>query len=486
MHQANTADSYSQQTQGPTWPLLCRVGARPAPNRASGHPIDCQPSLAAATRPIGIDAVAIGDAIRLSTAFGHGVVVPQAHGAAAGGLWFLARRTDDVKRGESGLPIELGSQRDLFDVPEAVAYFNTANMSPLLHAVRDAGRAGLARRGAPWLVAAADWFEDVERLRGCYSSILGTDADGVALIPATSYGLAVAAANLAATSDDHVVVLAQEYPSNYYTWRRFCLRTGAELVAVQRERGATWTDAVLAQLSERTRVLAVPNVHWTDGSLLDLQTVVPAARRLGAVVAIDASQSLGAMPLDVARLRPDFVVSVGYKWLLGPFGVGCLYVDERYRDGEPLEENWINRAGSDDFATLVDYTDEYRPGARRFDVGERTNFGLVPMAIAAAEQLLDWTILEVAASLQAVTDQIADHAASVGLVTPRADQRGPHMLGIELPPGVASATARQLIDDGVIASVRGRSLRIAPHLHTTQDDVDRLVSLLTTSHIQAM
>ena len=377
--------------------------------------------------------------------------------------------------------IELGSQRHLFEVPAEVAYFNTANMSPLLRAVREAGESGLARRARPWLVASADWFEDVERLRSAYAAILGVEADGVALVPATSYGLAIAAQNLTATPDDQVVVLAQEYPSNYYTWRRFCRQTGAELVVIERERGDTWTDAVLGRLSERTRVLAVPNVHWTDGALLDLEAVVPAARGLGAAVVIDASQSLGAMPLDVARLRPDYVVSVGYKWLLGPLGVGCLYVDERHREGEPLEENWINRAGSDDFAALVDYTEDYQAGARRFDVGERTSFGLVPMAIAAAEQLLDWTIAEVSASLRATTDRIAQEVRALGLASASSAERGPHMLGIELPREVASAIARKLTDRGVVASVRGSSLRIAPHLHTTGDDLDRLANVLTAA-----
>lgn len=377
--------------------------------------------------------------------------------------------------------IEPGSQRHLFEVPEEVAYFNTANMSPLLSAVEEAGRLGLARRAAPWRISAADWFEDVERLRELYSGILGTDAAGVALIPATSYGLAVAARNIAANPEDHVLVLAHEYPSNYYTWRRFCLRTGADLVVAQRERGGTWTDAVLAQIGDRTRVVAVPHVHWTDGSLIDLDAVVLAARRVRAVVVIDASQSLGAMPFDVSRLRPDFVVSVGYKWLLGPLGIGCLYVDERYRNGEPLEENWINRAGSDDFAALVEYSDEYRFGARRFDVGQRTNFGAVPMAIAAAEQLHEWTIGEVAASLRAATDQIAQSVEAVGLATSSRDHRGPHMLGIELPREVASAVGDQLAASGVVASVRGGSLRIAPHLHITRRDIDRLLNVLTAA-----
>jgi selenocysteine lyase/cysteine desulfurase len=376
------------------------------------------------------------------------------------------------------LTIEVGSQRHLFEVPDAVAYFNTANMSPLLRAVREAGNSGLERRSAPWLVAAADWFGDVERLRGLYSRILCGDSDGVALVPATSYGLAIAARNVAAAAGDQVLVLAGEYPSNYYTWGRFCGRTGAELVVADREPGQSWTDAVLERVSERTRVVAVPNVHWTDGSLVDLEAVIPAARQAEAAVVIDASQSLGAMPLDASRLRPDFVVSVGYKWLLGPLGLGCAYVGEEYRGGEPLEENWINRAGSDDFAALADYTEEYRPGARRFDVGQRTSFGLVPMAIAAAEQLLGWTITGVAEGLRMVTDQIAEHVRALGFTTAAPDQRGPHMLGIELPREVASATARRLADGAVIASVRGSSLRIAPHLHTTQNDIDRLLNVL--------
>jgi selenocysteine lyase/cysteine desulfurase len=374
--------------------------------------------------------------------------------------------------------IETGSQRALFDVPADVAYFNTANLSPMLHRVREAGAAALERRAQPWRIASDDWFSDVERLRGAYAAILGVEADGIALVPASSYGLAVASRNLDAAAGDQVIVLADEYPSNHYTWQRFCRRTGAQLLIARRDSETTWAQAVLALLGECTRVVAVPNVHWTDGSLVDLDAVVASARGVGAAVVIDASQSLGALPLDVQRLRPDFVVSVGYKWLLGPLGVGCLYVDERHRDGEPIEENWINRAGAEDFTALVDYTDTYRPGARRFDVGARTNFGLVPMALAAAEQLLDWTTAGIAASLRTVTDRIADHAAELGYEIAPSDQRGPHMLGIGLPRDAANAIAADLGERRIIASVRGSSLRIAPHLHATAEDIERLAEAL--------
>src|SRR6185437_13833790 len=110
--------------------------------------------------------------------------------------------------------------------------------------------------------------------------------------------------------------------------------------------------------------------------LVELEPVAVRAREVGAQLVIDGSQSIGAMPLNVHTLRPDFLVTVGYKWLLGPFGLGYLYIAEQHRRGEPLEENWISRADSQDFARLVDYRDDYQPGARRFDVGQRTHFEL--------------------------------------------------------------------------------------------------------------
>jgi selenocysteine lyase/cysteine desulfurase len=172
------------------------------------------------------------------------------------------------------------------------------------------------------------------------------------------------------------------------------------------------------------------------------------------------------------------MVSVGYKWLLGPYSLGCLYLHPRFHDGEPLEQNWIARIGSDDFSSLVLYQDAYEPGARRFDVGERTNFQLVPMAAAAIDQILEWTVPRISATLRTVIDEIAERAEAIGLSATPADQRAPHMLGIGLPVEAARAAAEALEAANVVVSVRGPSLRIAPHLHTSPSDVDRLIEVL--------
>jgi selenocysteine lyase/cysteine desulfurase len=377
-------------------------------------------------------------------------------------------------------PPPLPVQRELFDIPDDVAYFNCASLSPQLKAAVEAGAAALARRARPWRIGGGDWFSDVEERRALFARLAGVDADGVALVPATSYGLAVAAANLTARPGQRVLVLADDFPSNWYTWQRFAARTGAEVVAVERRDGRGWGEAVVEALDERAAVVAVLAAHWTDGGAVDLAAIGDRAREAGAALVVDASQALGAMPLDLAAIRPDYLVSVGYKWLLGPFALGYLYVAERMRDGVPLEENWISRLGSEDFAALVDYQDRYQPGARRFDVGQRTAFETTPMAVAALRQLLDWEVPRIAATLGRVTGRIQREVEALGLPLTSSD-RVPHMLGIGLPVKAQARVAGALADAGVSVGVRGASLRVSPHLWTTDQDIERLVGALTTA-----
>jgi selenocysteine lyase/cysteine desulfurase len=372
----------------------------------------------------------------------------------------------------------LPNQRHLFEIPADLAYFNCASQAPQLRSVRDAGEAAVARRAAPWAIAASDWFTEVEELRTLFALLVGGDPEGVAMVPATSYGLAVAAGNIRGAEGDRVLLIADDYPSNVYTWRAWAARTGAEVVTVAPVDGQSWTDAILAGIDDRVRVVAVPNVCWTDGARIELSDVAERAREAGARLVIDATQSLGAMPLDVSELRPDYLVAAGYKWLLGPFSLGYLFVAGEHRSGRPLEENWINRSGAEDFAALTDYTGEYSPGARRFDVGQRTNFVLTPMAIAALRQLLDWGVHNIAASLAATTSRIEDEARRRGLEVLPAERRGPHMLGLSLPADRRDSVGARLAEENVYVGMRGSSTRVSPHLHVSDGDVDRLFAAL--------
>jgi selenocysteine lyase/cysteine desulfurase len=372
-----------------------------------------------------------------------------------------------------------GEERGLFEIPDNVCYLNCSYMSPQLRSVRAVGQRAVERKSRPWQITPRDFFEDSETARALFAELVGGEADGVALIPSVSYGIAIAAANVPVERGQGIVVLAEQFPSNVYPWRELAKKKDARLVTVPRPADYDWTNAVLERVDDGTAVVAMPNCHWTDGSLLDLARVGEAVRAVGAALVVDGIQSLGARPFDVSEVRSDFLVTSTYKWLLGPYSAGFMHVGERFRQGEPIEHNWINRRGSENFAALVDYEDAYGPGARRYDVGERSNFALLPMANEALRQILAWGVPNVAEFLGGLTALIDKEARERGMEAVPSERRASHMIGIKLPPEAPEDLAARLASENVFVSIRGRSLRVSPHLYNTERDVERLFDSLT-------
>ncbi|CAN5126329.1 aminotransferase class V-fold PLP-dependent enzyme [soil metagenome] len=374
--------------------------------------------------------------------------------------------------------MNLGSQRDLFEIPEDIVYLNCAYMSPQLRPAREIGERAVSRKSRPWEITPGDFFEEAEEVRALFARLVGGDADGVAIVPSVSYGISVAAANVPVGEGQKILILDDQFPSNVYAWRGLAERSGARLVTVPRPEDFDWTRALLEEINADTAVVAVPNCHWTDGSLVDLARVGESAREAGAALVVDAIQSLGAHPFAVSEVRPDFLVASSYKWLLGPYGVGFMHVGEKYREGEPIEHNWINRRGSQDFSRLVAYQDAFQPGARRYDVGERSNFALLPMAAEALRQLIDWEVGNVSETIGTLTDLIEEKAEGLGIMTTPKKRRVRHMIGLMLGHDAPDDLARRLTTHNVFVSVRGESVRVSPHLYNTERDVDLLFEIL--------
>ncbi|MCP4690661.1 MAG: aminotransferase class V-fold PLP-dependent enzyme [Desulfobacterales bacterium] len=307
---------------------------------------------------------------------------------------------------------------------------------------------------------------------------MDADPDQAAIIPAVSYGVSLAAKNIPVARGRSIVVLQDQFPSNVYPWRRLAAERGAEIKTVQRPADSDWTPAVLEAIDENTAVAALPNCHWTDGSLLDLVQIGERCRAAGAALVIDAIQSLGVMPFSAREVQPDFLIAGAHKWLMGPYGYGFCYVSSRFLEGTPLEENWLNRKESEDFSQLVNYRDAYQPGARRFDVGEGSNFFLAPIARAALERILEWGVDNISGALRGVTDRIAERAQELGFETAPQRTRAPHMLGLYLPDGLPANLSAILAQEKVFVSIRGNAIRVAPHLYNTPEDLDRLFMAL--------
>jgi selenocysteine lyase/cysteine desulfurase len=380
---------------------------------------------------------------------------------------------------ESPVHTIVPSQRALFDIPDDVAYLNAAYMGPMPKLAVAAGDAGMRRKLRPWSIAPIDFSTESEAVRALFARLVNATAEDIALVPAVSYGMAVAANILPLRAGQTILTLAEQFPSNIYPWIALAKKVGAEFVNIARPADDDWTARVLERIDARTGIVALPHCHWTDGGLLDLVAIGAACRKVGAALCVDATQSLGAMPFDVAAIQPDFLAVGGYKWMLGPYSYGYLYVAKRWQDGAPVEESWISRKNSENFAGLVDYQSAYQPGARRFDVGERSNFALTPAAKASLDYLLGLGTARIYATLKRRNDAVAARAqAELGLASVPAHRRAGHYLGLRFGAAVPDGLPAKLAAGNVFVSVRGKAMRVTPHVYTTDDDIERLFRVM--------
>jgi selenocysteine lyase/cysteine desulfurase len=371
--------------------------------------------------------------------------------------------------------------KDLFELEEGITYINCANMSPMLHSVRKAGEAGLDRRSKPWNITAMDWFTDGETARGLAAKLFQANTGDIAIIPSASYGLAVAAKNLKVAAGKEIIVLEHQFPSNYYVWENMAEKDGLKMVTVYRSNDKTLTENILDKITGNTGLVTIPNCHWIDGTMIDLQQVSDAAKAVGAYLVLDLSQSFGVLPIDIKKIQPDFAVSVGYKWLLGPYSLGYMYVSEKWQaQGEPLEYSWLIKKGSEDFTTLTGYMPGYRDGARRFDMGEYSQFNILPMSIAALEQLNQWGVADIQSEIKKLTGLVHSFKEEKGLIAGR-DSNAGHISSVPLANFNTDVLKRRLAEEKIVVSFRGTSIRVSPHLCNTAADINKLLSCFNDS-----
>ena len=358
-------------------------------------------------------------------------------------------------------------------------------MAPLSKSVAASAQQAIKRLANPHTIETSDFFEPATSVRKLFSSLIGAaNPDHIAIIPSVSYGMAIAANNTLLKPTNQVVMVEEQFPSAIYTWQRACKESGATLRIVKAPktngaRAIAWNEALLEAITHDTAVVIVPELHWTDGLRFDLASISKKTKAAGARLIIDGTQSIGAKPFDIEMVRPDALICAGYKWLTGPYGIGVAYFGEAFDNGIPLEENWIARKGSDDFSNLIHYQDEYRDGAIRFDVGERSNFVLLPMLGAALTQVLNWNPAKISNHTQLLTNQTVPKLEAIGCLVDKEPWRTGHLFGIHLPSHAApSRIAAGLKRSHLSVSLRGDTIRVAPYLYNTVQDMDALVDTL--------
>jgi len=379
----------------------------------------------------------------------------------------------------------LKNQRSAFNIPRDTTYLNCGYMSPLPKKVEAAGIEGLRRKRNPAEISALDFFTEAHVLRKEYARLINaSESQRIVVLPSVSYGIANVVKNVPLGKGDEVIVVSEEFPSDYYPWATRCEEVGAIIKTIAppdsiKRRGEQWNIRILEAINSKTKVVTLGNVHWADGTLFNLTEIRKRTRDVGAALIVDGTQSVGALPFDVQQVQPDALICGGYKWLLGPYSLGIGYYGEMFDNGNPVEESWMNRLNAEDFRALVNYQSAYKSGSLRYEVGEHSNFIHVPMMIEAVKLINTWKPSNIQKYCKSITKDAVKELHNAGFWIEDEDSRGQHLFGIRLPEGMdLDKIIPRFKKKKVFVSFRGNAIRVAVNIFNTKSDIDKLVDLL--------
>lgn len=380
----------------------------------------------------------------------------------------------------------LENQRQLFDIPANINYFNIASYSPSFKAVEEAGIKAVKDKSHPYRIQTNHFFEPTEKVKRLFAQLIdGDNFERVVTIPSASYGMATVANNIVLKETDEVLLIEDQFPSNYYIWEKLTNKYEAKLKIISQPNtkencGKKWNQNILDAINKNTALVAMGNVHWSNGTLFDLKKIKEKTLENNSLLIIDGSQSVGALPFSVKEIQPDALICAGYKWLFGPYGCGYAYYGSYFDDGNPIEENWINRTNSEDFSKLTEYSSDYKPFANRYSPGEAASFIYMQMQIAALQQLIEWTPTAIQEYCKMTTRIFVEKLRAKGCYIENDEDRSHHMFGIELPNHIDTEKLKQLFqEENIFVSFRGKYLRISCHLYNTDEDFETLYNCIS-------
>ena len=376
----------------------------------------------------------------------------------------------------------LANQKEKFRLPETVTYLNGAFMSPLLRSVEKIGHEAVSQKCMPFEIIAEDFFIGTENLRKVFAEFIeAPDFQNTAIIPSVSYGIATVANNVKMNPGDEIIIVEGQFPSNVYAWQKLAAKNNANVKVIGppdtfQNRGKIWNEKILDAITKKTALIAIGPVHWADGTIFNLKAIRKKTRLFDALLIIDGAQSIGALPFSVKDIQPDALITVGYKWLLGPYGLGMAYYSDEFNDGEPIENNWINRFNSEDFTQLVNYQNDYQPKAGRYNMGECSSFNLVPMLTKSIQQLNEWKPENIQDYCENISKKAIDELRNLGCFIEDEAYRANHLFGIYLQKNINLDKLKAKFQDiNIYVSYRGDAIRVSPNVYNSESDFEKFV-----------
>jgi len=322
-----------------------------------------------------------------------------------------------------------------------------------------------------------EWLKVDKALRERLARLINANSyRDIALSKSTSEALSIIAYGLTWEEGDEIIITNQEFPSNRIVWES--LADKGVSVKVANIDSTDPVDAIAAEISSQTKLISVSSVQYASGLKLDITKLGTLCSDNNILFCVDAIQSLGAIPFDLAENNADFVVADGHKWMMGPEGLALFYVKPKIRESLTL-----NQFGWHMVANRGDYTREewdLAPDATRFECGSPNTLGI--HALNASLSLIDELGIEfIQNKLNENINYLVTLLKSVPKIKILSSSLEENMAGIitfEIS-GISSDKLYQyLMSNGVICANRGGGVRFSPHFYTPKSVMDRAIELV--------
>jgi cysteine desulfurase / selenocysteine lyase len=386
-------------------------------------------------------------------------------------------------------PLFALGDRSLYPDLKAKAYLAYAATGPVSSLVKAAVNQVLDSYAERGNVAFFDWMEQRERLREKLGRLIGAKPADIALSSGTTRGISDLALCMPWNGADRVVLFDGEFPANVSPWQRAAELFGLQVDFVPMANAVEDEDSFLkplAKLLERgVRLVAVSAVQFQTGLRMPLGRIAELCRHHGAELCVDAIQACGVVPIDVAELGLDYLVTGAHKWLLGPEGVGFMFArPERARALVPRTAGWLSHEDGTRFLFAgpgeLRYDRPLKPTLQMLEGGSSSTLGFAAME-AGIEPLLALTPAVIFSHVSQYLDRLEPGVVARGFRSRRAETSDGRsgILSFQPPDGVsATDVVMQLRERGVFASMPDGLLRFAPHFPNSVSEIETVLAAL--------
>jgi selenocysteine lyase/cysteine desulfurase len=364
-------------------------------------------------------------------------------------------------------------------------WLNCSHQGPLPRRAADAAAEAVAWKTSPHLLTQERFDEVPARLKRALGRLIGAAPDDVILTNGASYALHLLANGIPLRSGDRVLLVEGDFPSNVLPWLDH-RRRGVDVALLRPRRFLPGPDEVAAALEPATRVLCTSWVHSFSGHTADIEAIGALCRERGVRLLVNATQGIGARPLDVAALPIDALVCSGWKWLCGPYATGFAWFRPQLR--AELEYNqayWLALQTATDLGGTSDVLEPPGDlGARKYDIFGTANFLNFHPWAEAVELVLEVGVERIEEHDQRLVSRLLDglDRDRFEIVSPEQGSGRSTLVFVSHRDAARNeAIHRSLREEGIDIALRRGRLRISPHFYNTADDIDRALSVLRRS-----